>query len=172
MILLTADLDKPFRVLRWLALVLLVATLALRGSYPIIAVALVLCSGFLLIAYCYYLVPRISHNVRRRFRVWAFCVVFSCLTIVFSTTQLRTHMLDITTGIIVGLGIALAWYLAMGIIIPVVDIGYSHIRTFAIPGTCEHCGYDVTGNLRGICPECGRRIASERAGPPSQGPKC
>ena len=23
------------------------------------------------------------------------------------------------------------------------------------PGTCEHCGYDLTGNVSGQCPECG-----------------
>ena len=23
-------------------------------------------------------------------------------------------------------------------------------------GQCEHCGYDLTGNASGVCPECGR----------------
>ncbi len=25
-------------------------------------------------------------------------------------------------------------------------------------GKCEHCGYDLTGNTSGVCPECGERI--------------
>jgi len=25
-------------------------------------------------------------------------------------------------------------------------------------GCCQHCGYDLTGNVSGICPECGERI--------------
>ena len=25
-----------------------------------------------------------------------------------------------------------------------------------LPGHCQHCGYDLTGNESGICPECGR----------------
>ena len=23
-------------------------------------------------------------------------------------------------------------------------------------GHCEHCGYDLTGNVSGVCPECGQ----------------
>lgn len=26
------------------------------------------------------------------------------------------------------------------------------------PGHCSHCGYCLTGNASGICPECGTRI--------------
>ena len=26
------------------------------------------------------------------------------------------------------------------------------------PGFCAECGYDLTGNVSGICPECGRAI--------------
>lgn len=26
------------------------------------------------------------------------------------------------------------------------------------PGHCTHCGYDLTGNTSGTCPECGERI--------------
>jgi hypothetical protein len=26
------------------------------------------------------------------------------------------------------------------------------------PGHCKKCDYDLTGNLSGVCPECGERI--------------
>jgi hypothetical protein len=26
-------------------------------------------------------------------------------------------------------------------------------------GSCQHCGYDLTGNVSGICPECGKAVA-------------
>ena len=29
------------------------------------------------------------------------------------------------------------------------------------PGHCQKCGYDLTGNVSGKCPECGAAIASE-----------
>ena len=25
------------------------------------------------------------------------------------------------------------------------------------PGYCQKCGYDLTGNVSGVCPECGRK---------------
>lgn len=31
------------------------------------------------------------------------------------------------------------------------------------PGCCQRCGYDLTGNLSGICPECGSRLQDEGA---------
>ena len=27
------------------------------------------------------------------------------------------------------------------------------------PGRCQRCGYDLTGNISGTCPECGKKIA-------------
>ena len=32
-----------------------------------------------------------------------------------------------------------------------------HDRHFP-PGHCQKCGYDLTGNVSGRCPECGTRI--------------
>ena len=28
-------------------------------------------------------------------------------------------------------------------------------------GYCDSCGYDLTGNVSGICPECGRRVSNQ-----------
>ena len=27
------------------------------------------------------------------------------------------------------------------------------------PGHCQSCGYDLTGNVSGVCPECGQKVA-------------
>ena len=29
------------------------------------------------------------------------------------------------------------------------------------PGHCQECGYDLTGNVSGVCPECGGKIRRE-----------
>ena len=29
----------------------------------------------------------------------------------------------------------------------------------SLPGHCQVCGYDLTGNVSGICPECGGKIS-------------
>lgn len=30
------------------------------------------------------------------------------------------------------------------------------------PGCCRECGYDLTGNVSGVCPECGTPILTEQ----------
>jgi hypothetical protein len=30
------------------------------------------------------------------------------------------------------------------------------------PGCCRSCGYDLTGNVSGICPECGTAVAEDQ----------
>jgi hypothetical protein len=32
-------------------------------------------------------------------------------------------------------------------------------------GRCEQCGYDLTGNKSGVCPECGHRLGETRRAP-------
>ncbi len=32
--------------------------------------------------------------------------------------------------------------------------------------TCSNCGYDLTGNVSGVCPECGTKIESDEAKEP------
>ena len=37
-------------------------------------------------------------------------------------------------------------------------------QTWLIPlGHCQHCGFDLTGNESGTCPECGKRVAPNEA---------
>ncbi|MBN2563246.1 MAG: hypothetical protein JXQ75_20180 [Phycisphaerae bacterium] len=54
-------------------------------------------------------------------------------------------------------------YLAMGVLclltaaIPQV-IAWLRDRRRCAPGLCERCGYDLTGNVSGRCPECGTAV--------------
>ena len=34
-------------------------------------------------------------------------------------------------------------------------------------GHCQHCGYDLTGNVSGVCPECGTEIETNRTTSPA-----
>jgi hypothetical protein len=36
-------------------------------------------------------------------------------------------------------------------------------------GLCSHCGYDLTGNASGICPECGTAVDPQIASNPPAG---
>lgn len=37
-------------------------------------------------------------------------------------------------------------------------LGYQRRRRRFPPGYCTHCGYNLCGNVSGVCPECGLRI--------------
>lgn len=36
-------------------------------------------------------------------------------------------------------------------------------RGYIAPGHCRRCGYDLTANISGVCPECGRSLGPEAA---------
>ncbi len=47
-----------------------------------------------------------------------------------------------------------AWaVLALGVIVLVQDV-----EPALVPGVCNRCNYDLTGNKTGVCPECGRPV--------------
>jgi predicted RNA-binding Zn-ribbon protein involved in translation (DUF1610 family) len=37
-----------------------------------------------------------------------------------------------------------------------------HLRRSRLPGLCATCGYNLTGNTSGVCPECGREIRTPK----------
>ena len=66
-------------------------------------------------------------------------------------------------GVAVGLGLALAAFL-----VPLFLIGRRPSLTarFLAADVCCGCGYDLTGNVSGICPECGLAISASGAATP------
>jgi predicted RNA-binding Zn-ribbon protein involved in translation (DUF1610 family) len=38
------------------------------------------------------------------------------------------------------------------------DIYFHKKEIWTRPGECINCGYNLTGNTSGVCPECGRRL--------------
>jgi hypothetical protein len=47
-------------------------------------------------------------------------------------------------------------------IVPALWIGFAVYRRRAIaPGACSICGYNLTGNTSGVCPECGTAVAGK-----------
>lgn len=51
---------------------------------------------------------------------------------------------------------ALAYAYTAGRIVGAIGARRSRARRAA--GACSNCGYDLTGNISGVCPECGTRI--------------
>ena len=46
------------------------------------------------------------------------------------------------------------WYLLVLAVIPTVYL-FRRAGKFVLPDHCRACGYNLTGNVSGICPECG-----------------
>ncbi len=38
-----------------------------------------------------------------------------------------------------------------------------HDERHLLPGHCQHCGYNLTGNVSGRCPECGTAVGDDKA---------
>lgn len=60
-----------------------------------------------------------------------------------------------------------AWILAIPLWIPAATAGLAYMllgRARPIrAGLCRKCDYDLTGNISGVCPECGRKIEERMA---------
>jgi hypothetical protein len=52
------------------------------------------------------------------------------------------------------------WFLALitGILPVVLLVRFVRSRLLHKNGCCLHCGYDLTANTSGVCPECGKRV--------------
>ena len=65
-----------------------------------------------------------------------------------------------TTGLLLFIYLFTRFYPALigamaGITLGVTARGATRIMRKLTPGTCPQCGYDLTGNVSGRCPECG-----------------
>ena len=53
------------------------------------------------------------------------------------------------------------WIVLLALLVPT-TIAWFKCRCYP-PGRCQACGYDLTGNLSGTCPECGTAVDAEAA---------
>jgi hypothetical protein len=57
------------------------------------------------------------------------------------------------------------YFAAVLLLLPVIRFGIlpmvRWIKSKRRAGGCRKCGYDLTGNVSGVCPECGSKIATE-----------
>ena len=63
--------------------------------------------------------------------------------------------------------LCIAWCLGMIAVILVSPwIGREKWAERRSRGLCGRCGYDLTGNVSGVCPECGTAVSSDPNPPP------
>jgi len=54
------------------------------------------------------------------------------------------------------------WLIQATLLIPIFILTRSRFKSRR-PGHCQTCGYDLTGNTSGVCPECGHRMVKAPA---------
>ncbi|HEY3241814.1 MAG TPA: hypothetical protein VGM03_00555 [Phycisphaerae bacterium] len=76
------------------------------------------------------------------------------LFILVAGRMLRTRFdIEQLDGLIVLMLTAVALPAALGTLLAL--LAYRKLRSLVPPGHCSACGYDLTGNTSGVCPECG-----------------
>ena len=113
----------------------------------------------------YYVKPKSTHRTRLRIRlVGATIIIFGVLSwgsgypVDLGTDRRLFPLGELLLGcLLAGVVSDLMALLCGGC----ADLLYPHLRRFASEATCQNCGYNLTGNVSGVCPECGRPIEAE-----------
>jgi len=57
--------------------------------------------------------------------------------------------------------IEIALFTMVHVVIAMVILCLMYIGPRSLDGCCKKCGYNLTGNVSGICPECGEQICDD-----------
>ena len=153
--------EAPSKVLRTYAVVVLVAALLVRllTQTAGFLASMCLCGlAPLLVVHCYYHVGPEHEGFRRKFRVVLSTVTASGCAILMSYSGLRVRSLDLGLALVFGIGGGLVTHLIGLVASGLADLFLTRVRRFASPQECRTCGYDLTGNTSGTCPECGTSV--------------
>jgi predicted RNA-binding Zn-ribbon protein involved in translation (DUF1610 family) len=155
------DPGAPTAALRTYAAAVLLGSAAIRlmtrrsGFWEGIA----LCGlGLIPLAYCYYYVAPTHEILRRGFRIRLSAVAALGCGILLSHPGLRVRSLDLVNAVVFALVGGIVTHLIILLVGSLVDALFGRIRRFMNPAECRTCGYDLTGNTSGLCPECGSSV--------------
>jgi len=104
---------------------------------------------------------RCSGKVFRRWQAWVVIgvAVVCSLTASFTAVFLRLNSPNIVAAILTGFLCGLVGT-GLGVVIVnhvIISIALPYLRE-EISSLCISCGYSLTGNVSGVCPECGTKI--------------
>ncbi len=155
------NIEAPAGALRTYAIVVLVSATLIRllTQSSGFLESMCLC-GFapLLVVHCYYHVGSENEHLRRRFRIYLSALTALGCAILLSHGGLRVLSFDLVNAVVHGVGGGVATHLIGLIVGAVADLFLDRVRRFVNPQECRACGYDLTGNISGICPECGTSV--------------
>jgi hypothetical protein len=152
------DDEAPMRLLSYFASLSLMLAIGIRFLTRLdgfwVAVCTCACTPAM-VGYCYYHAGSGHSRLRRRFTVYLSVIVALVCAIILSHGGLRSRALDIESAVLHGIAGGLISCLAGMVTAVAADPLLRRVRRFARRGGCRACGYDLTGNVSGRCPECG-----------------
>lgn len=156
------DVEAVSGVLRTYAVVVLLATMLIRfatGGFAFLEnICLLLLAPFL-VAYCHYHIASEDEYLRRRFRIYLSGITaLGCAILSSHDGDIRVRSFDLSNGLIIGVVGGVVSHIIGLLARPIADLLLDRVRRFVDPQECRTCGYDLTGNTSGICPECGTSV--------------
>ncbi len=102
-----------------------------------------------------------THTVGTSWRYWAAIagVVAPSVVIQFSLRRLGIPMAwrGMARWLVVAVTVVASWAILLAFRKTIRRVLWRVLRDHGIP-CCTSCGYDLTGNVSGICPECGEAL--------------
>jgi hypothetical protein len=60
--------------------------------------------------------------------------------------------------ILIAVLVSLFYAMATSLVVGIPFVVARRLKKGPLPGTCRYCSYNLTGNVSGICPECGNPV--------------
>jgi hypothetical protein len=160
--LVSEDANKPWRALKywaiWLGFAVPASWLMRSEMLLLIFSAILVFAAVFMQLYADYFIAPDSRLDRRHFRFRLAVVYGIAASLLLGWDGLRVVYFNIWKALIAGLCVFVSAYFCCSILSLVLSPVLNCMRSFASPGHCLHCGYDLMGNLSGKCPECGSSV--------------
>lgn len=141
----------------WIAILSAIVIHCSGGSLAHPAILLVLVLVPVLITWGYYYIAPDNRAVQRRFRIYLSLITVP-IFVVLTVFDPLSRTLDIRFGFLCGVGGGLLAHVVGMLSALIANRLLANMRRMIMPNECRKCGYDLTGNISGNCPECGEWV--------------
>ena len=107
--------------------------------------------------------PEVPARVRRLFGIAALSIAVILAALALHSMSMHDRAQAAPTWVRWGIDACAAALLCIVIIFIEYDRRLHRQQSRALRGQCLNCGYSLTGNVSGVCPECGTTVEAAEA---------